>query len=297
MASAAKKKIVVCGGNGFLETDVSFTQEAASAKPPALEAGIRSGEPTWSSVTSSPDPPPWSTSVHWAKGNILDPSSYTTHLNGADAVVHSMGILLEADYKRVLQGRESPLSGLRRAFSASKAGTQNPLERHEGQEGGRLSPQEPDGQLTYEVMNRDSAISLASESSHAGVKDFIYISAAGGAPVLPARYITTKREAESVIASEFPQMRSVFFRPGMLWDSSRLFTVPLAAATAVGAIANSLTGNRLTGLMGAGGVKPLKADLVGEAVVEAIGDESVRGPVETGEIEALATRAWRRGML
>lgn len=271
--------------------------------PPAPQLTLalhlsRSGEPTWSSVTSSPNPPPWSTSVHWAKGNILDPASYTTHLNGADAVVHSMGILLEADYKRVLQGRESPLSGLRRAFSASKAGTQNPLERREGTEAGSpLSPQEPDGQLTYEVMNRDSAISLASESSRAGVGDFIYISAAGGAPVLPARYITTKRDAESVIASEFPNMRSVFFRPGMLWDSSRMFTVPLAAATAVGAIANSLTGNRLTGLMGAGGVKPLKADLVGEAVVEAIGDESVRGPVETGEIEALATRAWRRGML
>lgn len=64
-----------------------------------------------------------------------------------------MGILLEADYKAVVQGRESIISGLQRAFSSSKLGTQNPLTRQEGEE---LQPQERDGQLTYEVMNRDS---------------------------------------------------------------------------------------------------------------------------------------------
>ncbi len=83
----------------------------------------------------------------------MDPSSYTTHLEGADAVIHSMGILLEADYKGVVSGRESPIKGLQRAFSATKAGTQNPLQRKEGE---KLAPQESDGQLTYEVMNRDT---------------------------------------------------------------------------------------------------------------------------------------------
>ncbi|KAK5013727.1 hypothetical protein LTR60_003713 [Cryomyces antarcticus] len=67
--------------------------------------------------------------------------------------------------------------------------------------------------------------------------------------------------------------------------------MPLAALTAMGAVFNSLTGGYLSGLMGAGGTKPLKADLVGEAVVEAIADERVKGPVETGEIEELANRA------
>jgi hypothetical protein len=74
-------------------------------------------------------------------------------LDGADAVVHSMGILLEADYKGVLTGRESVWKGLSRAFSATKAGSRNPLERKEGE---ALEPQERDGQLTYELMNRDS---------------------------------------------------------------------------------------------------------------------------------------------
>jgi hypothetical protein len=49
--------------------------------------------------------------------------------------------------------------------------------------------------------------------------------------------------------------------------------------------------------MGAGGAKPLNADLVAEAVVEALADDTTKGPVEIKEIEELATRAWRRGML
>lgn len=233
-------------------------------------------------------------SVRWQKADILEPRTYKPYLEGADAVVHTMGILLEADYKGVLQGKESPIAGLRRAFSAQKSGSQNPLQRGEGES---LQPKEPDGQLTYELMNRDSAITLAQEASAAKASTFLYISAAAGAPILPKRYITTKREAESTIASTFPNMRTVFIRPGFLYDSSRLFTVPLAGLTHIAAGVNSLTGGRLTWLMGAGGTKPLKADLVGEAVVEALGDDNVKGPVETPQIEELAHRAWRRGML
>jgi uncharacterized protein YbjT (DUF2867 family) len=205
-----------------------------------------------------------------------------------------MGILLEADYKGVISGRESPIAGLQRAFSATKAGSQNPLERKPDED---LQPQEKDGQLTYELMNRDSAITLAQEAAREKVPAFAYISAAGGAPILPKRYITTKRDAESSIASNFPNMRSVFIRPGMLYDSSRAITMPLAAATGVGATFNSLTGGIFSGFLGAGGVKPLKADLVAEAVVEALSDDSVKGPVETKEIEELASKAWRKGML
>jgi hypothetical protein len=37
--------------------------------------------------------------------------------------------------------------------------------------------------------------------------------------------------------------------------------------------------------------------LVAEAVVEGLEDEKVKGPIEVKEIEELANRAWRRGML
>lgn len=91
-------------------------------------------------------------------------------LNGADAVVHSMGILLEADYKGVITGKESPWSGLSRAFSATKGGSQNPLERKEGE---ALEPQEKDGQLTYELMNRDSGRKIFVEQNESGIDLFL----------------------------------------------------------------------------------------------------------------------------
>jgi uncharacterized protein YbjT (DUF2867 family) len=205
-----------------------------------------------------------------------------------------MGILLEADYKGVVSGKESPISGLQRAFSATKRGSQNPLTKKREED---LKPQEKDGQLTYELMNRDSAITLAREAYAEKVPAFAYISAAGGAPVLPRRYIETKREAESTIASEFPNMRSVFIRPPFLYDSSRALTMPLALMVGAGAVFNSVTGGIFNGLMGAAGTKPLKVDLVAEAVVEALSDESTKGPVEVKEIEELAQKGWRKGML
>lgn len=71
----------------------------------------------------------------------------------------------------------------------------------------------------------------------------------------------------------------------------------LAGITGMGALANSLVGGRLTPLMGAGGTKPLKADVVADAIVEGLWDQGVKGPVEVSKIEELANRAWRRGML
>jgi hypothetical protein len=206
-----------------------------------------------------------------------------------------MGILLEVDYKGVLAGKESIFSGLGRAFSPTKLGSAgNPLNREPGAE---LGKGEKGRQLTYELMNRDSAIALAQESQREGVSTFVYISAAAGAPLLPARYISTKREAESTIASELVKLRSIFVRPGFLYDSSRKFTLPIAASGMVGSTVNDMVGGSLTKLFGAAVEKPLKADLVADAVVEAIAEEDTKGVLGTKEIEALAAKAWRKTML
>jgi hypothetical protein len=92
-------------------------------------------------------------------------------------------------------------------------------------------------------------------------------------------------------------MRTIFIRAPFMYDSSRTFTLPIAFAGGIASMVNSAVGGRLTWLMGAGGIKPLKADLVGEAVVEALEDEECRGPIEVPEIEQLGTRAWRKNML
>lgn len=215
-----------------------------------------------------------------------------------------MGILLEADYKGVVSGKESPIAGLRKAFDSTR-GSPNPLERDGGggSGGNNYKPPENEKQLTYENMNRDSAVLVAraaeegNPASAAAGPAFLYVSAAGGAPVLPRRYIDTKREAESLIASGFPRMRGIFLRPPFLYDSSRPFTIPMAAMTGVGAVFNGLTRGVFDGLMGAAGAKPLKVDVVAQAAVEALSDEGVRGPVEVPEIEELANKGWRKDML
>ncbi|KAF4215207.1 hypothetical protein CNMCM6805_008418 [Aspergillus fumigatiaffinis] len=286
----ASKRVVVAGGNGFLGSRIC---KSAVNRGWSVTSLSRSGEPRWDTVTSSHDRPTWASSVEWAKADLLKPDTYKPFLRDADVVVHSMGILLEADYKGVVRGKEPVVSGLQRAFSSSKLGSQNPLTRRDGE---RLEPKERDGQLTYEIMNRDSAIALAKESSSEHVPTFVYISAASGAPMLPNRYITTKREAETTIASELPELRSIFIRPPFMYDSSRKFTLPIALGGFVASQFNALLGDRLR-FLGAMVDKPFQVDLVGEAVVEAMEDESIRGAVGTKQIENLATKAWRKSML
>ena len=50
-------------------------------------------------------------------------------------------------------------------------------------------------------------------------------------------------------------------------------------------------------MLGAAVEKPLKVDAVADAVIEAIEDATRKGPIQTEEIEELATKAWRKGML
>ncbi|KAL4895582.1 hypothetical protein BDV59DRAFT_141490 [Aspergillus ambiguus] len=286
----AAKRVVVAGGTGFLGSRIC---KSAVARGWSVTSLSRRGEPRWDAITSSPQRPSWASSVEWARADILEPESYKPFLSGATAVVHSMGILLEADYKGVVQGREPLISGLQRVFSSSKLGSQSPLQRREGEP---LQPKEKDGQLTYELMNRDSAIALAQESSNEQVPTFVFISAAAGAPILPRRYITTKREAEMTISSKLPELRSIFMRAPFMYDSSRKFTLPIALGGFIGSQFNALVGNRLD-FLGSMVDKPFQVDMVGEAVVEAMEEESVRGAVGTKQIETLATKAWRKSML
>ena len=256
----------------------------------------RSGEPKWETVTASASPPPWAHQVSWERADILRPVTYTALLKGADYVVHSMGILLEADYKGLVSGQESPVAGLQKLFAPARPDRgANPLDREPGED---LAPgADPKDQMSYEVMNRDSAVALARHAADEGAAAFCYMSAAGGAPVLPARYLSTKREAEALIARSFPRMRGVFVRAPLMWDSSRTMTMGVAAMAGAGTLFNTLTGHYLKDFIGAAGVKPLKAETVAEAIVEALSDDTVRGPVEVAQIEELASKAWRKTML
>jgi len=65
----------------------------------------------------------------------------------------------------------------------------------------------------------------------------------------------------------------------------------------IGSTVNSMLGGNLSRMFGAVVEKPLKADVVAEAVVEAIADDSTKGVVDTKQLETLAAQAWRKTML
>lgn len=81
-----------------------------------------------------------------------------------------------------------------------------------------------------------------------------------------------------------------------MYDESRKFTLPIALGGFVGSQVNALLGNRLD-FLGSMVTKPFQVDTVGEAVMEALDDDSVQGALGVEKIEALATKAWRKSML
>ncbi|KAG9318688.1 hypothetical protein JVU11DRAFT_783 [Chiua virens] len=162
--------------------------------------------------------------VEWRKADALLPETYSDILPKVGAVVHTLGTLLEdGRYKSALQ--RGDVIGL---IGAIAGGGRDPLDTAAQ---GR----------TYEVMNRDAALRVceAFKSSKPGpevthVRPFIYISAEDiFRPLIPARYIETKREAEQRIKKllrDNPNHREVFIRPSLVYHAHhRPLTSPLAA--------------------------------------------------------------------
>ncbi|KAH7889351.1 mitochondrial protein [Phlebopus sp. FC_14] len=211
------RKILVVGGNGFIGSAVC---KAALARGMRVTSISSSGQPY---RTPKGHTPAWTSKVEWQKADALLPKTYSHILPEVNAVVHTLGTLLEdSRYKTALANKS--ILGLVGAFAN---GSGNPLER-----GGRGS---------YEVMNRDSALRVceAFVSSQplpetTDVRPFIYISAEDiFRPLIPARYIETKREAEQGIAQlvrDRPHHRGVFVRPSLVYHAHyRPLTSPLAA--------------------------------------------------------------------
>lgn len=155
--------------------------KAATQKGWTVTSLSRSGEPLWAESPSSADgnKPAWSSKVQWKKADIFNADSYDYVLRDVDAVVHTMGILLENDYKKFISGEKSPLALLSSSLLGSGGGTGasrrlppgNPLlktnkgmpeyveqdrDAHVQEERVETSA----GKLTYERINRDSGSSF-----------------------------------------------------------------------------------------------------------------------------------------
>ncbi|KJA27353.1 hypothetical protein HYPSUDRAFT_929163 [Hypholoma sublateritium FD-334 SS-4] len=224
------RKILVVGGNGFIGSAICKA---------AVERGVQV-----TSVSSSGTPyrtpkghsPAWTSKVDWQTGDALQPQSFAHLLPEADGVVHTLGTLIEnSSYKQAVQQGDLPAL-FRSLHEAMRGGSGNPLEKKHASEYLK----------SYEVMNRDAALRVCEAFISAGVgsndarnapRPFVYISAEDiFRPVIPARYIDTKREAERGIEQMMAgnsDYRGVYMRPSacLVYHAHlRPLTTPIAAA-------------------------------------------------------------------
>ena len=97
---------------------------------------------------------------------------------------------------------------------------------------GTLIEKKNNPKLTYNAMNRDTAINVAAElqdiaEAKGQSRSFVLISSEKAPPFLDA-YLTSKIEAEDYIFKECPNLKATSIRPGFIWDAShRWWSIPL----------------------------------------------------------------------
>lgn len=126
--------------------------------------------------------------------------------------MHTLGTLLEdGQYKKAMA--EGNLGALIGSFVNGLVDSGNPLEKGGDRRRG-----------SYEVLNRDSALrvcetflSISPSVQSLGPRPFVFVSAEDiFRPLISARYIETKREAEQGIEEmmlEKPDYKGVYIRP------------------------------------------------------------------------------------
>lgn len=310
-------RLLVFGGAGFLGSQVS---RAALRKGWQVTCVSRSGRPSpaSSSTSSLPQAPTWHDEVEWVTGDAFTPSSYAEPLCAAQHVVTTIGVL---DYRGFMRERRpgrvlDKLSLTLRDAALDMVPTS--LLNRSGSSSSTVLRQDDEALRHYDLMNRDAAIAIAEQvARHENVRSLVYVSAAAGFPGIPARYMTSKRAAESHLMDMYNArgagtatgtFRPILFRPGFMFSDhhddkndaaggkARGFTKPVARVLGLSYALNSALGNRVPGI-GAAGVKPLAVERVGSAIVEACDDERIVGPVEVHQIEALADVRWRAEMI
>ncbi|WFD42735.1 hypothetical protein MPSI1_001384 [Malassezia psittaci] len=250
--------------------------------------------------------PAWTESdkMHWHKADALQPSQYKEIAASCNAVVHTVGILMETKYKGQGGSVSNIFRGLTKGWGMGDQG--NPLDEEDS--------------LTYEKMNRDTAIAVAStfaeaqRAKHNTEVPFVYISAEDILrPVISPRYSSTKREAEVAIAAiaeqEFPPtLRTIFMRPGFMyhphtrpWSTlpatlidvsayvhrvHRKWRIPIPSPADI--LASRLMPQSVHPLAGALTTPPLHVDTVALAIINAIESEHVRGAQGVEAIKQLA---------
>ncbi|GLB34904.1 putative NAD dependent epimerase/dehydratase family protein [Lyophyllum shimeji] len=295
----ASQKILVIGGNGFIGSAVC---KAALAKGMQVTSVSSSGRPY---RTAKDHTPAWVSKVDWQKGDALQPETFAHLFPEVSGVVHTLGTLIEdGKYKEAV--KQGDVVGLVSSFCGSVTGDRgNPLEKtNDGLRRG-----------TYEIVNRDAALRVceafisSSPSADTAIRNiprpFVYISAEDiFRPIIPARYIETKREAEQgieALVAGKPDYRGVYIRPSLVYHAHhRPLTTPAAVLLDLSAtlhskvpptlptpssvlrhLASTLPFTSLQSIANALSIPPIHVDHVAEAICAALDSSSnpIRGVV------------------
>lgn len=202
--STLAQKILVVGGNGFVGSAVC---KMALARGMEVTSISSSGKPY---KTPQGHTPAWVERVEWRKADAMNPESYADILPGVDAVVHTVGTLLDnTQYKQRMQ--EGDILGFIKSLAGRGSG---PLT--EGQ------------RSAYDILNYESAVRVCEAfvaskpvSGLTRVRPFIYVSAEDvNRPIVSVRYLETKREAEKrieEIVRDHSQYKGVYVRPSLIY--------------------------------------------------------------------------------
>lgn len=258
---AAKTKLLVIGGNGFVGREVCKYAVQAGFEVSSLS---RRGE--------CPNPnDEFLSQVTWNAGNALDKATVTKYVNEADAVCHAIGLLFDVN------------SGLTWANTFTSASFSKP------------DPEES----TYDNITRKAAL-LAIEALKAknmlpsmmGKRaPFAFVSCAesgwpdvqfgdrveAASPDWLKRYLAAKRAVESELAGSTGTLRPIIVRPSLIWNWKKLDVLP---AIPIFNIASRL------------GVpfvdKTVRVEDVGRAIVAGLLDEQVNGVQRFEQMESLS---------
>eukprot|EP00667_Euglena_gracilis_P009414 EG_transcript_9571 len=253
------KRLLVLGGSGYLGQRI-------------CRYAVKNGYRVVS--LSRRGPPPiiddFLAEVKWRKGDATNPATVQMLIvEGFDAVVHAVGLLFDS---------ESGLAQFNTIVSGSKS--------------------EPDDDATYDLITRRTA-ELAIDSVLATTPvnkqlPVAFISAAeAGWPEVPGgnvmdflapnflkRYLAAKRTVEAkLLAPHDAKIRPLIFRPSLLWDWTKWDVLPIIP---------------VFWLASAAGVpfidRPMFADDLAKAVVAAVDDDTVAGPLRFPAMDELAAR-------
>ncbi|ORZ25035.1 hypothetical protein BCR42DRAFT_399239 [Absidia repens] len=269
------RKLLVVGGSGLVGQSMC---KAAVQKGWQTISLSRHGEPE---SFIKHEKPSWAYKVEWAKGDSLDPTSYKNLLPDITNVVHTVGIILESDYKKVANDSTvfGTLCGATKVLG-EMAGMTN--------RGNPLDPKKQDTN-TYESINRDTAITVANQVANIpSMESFLYVSAADVIPLLNPRYIASKRQAERYLFSR-PEFKSIIFRPGFMYNERRPAAMPIASAMQAANAVTQPFAKELASLPfgTAFTTHPLYTDTVAAAAINSIESKSY-GIFDVDGIEKLA---------